>query len=130
MERLPALLLIEDDEDLRVALRRYLLREGYAVEIASSGDEAVEALRGGGCYDGIITDLHVPGLHDTAIIGALRALAPRVPIIVVTGALDPAREKKLMNDGAFRCFEKPVDIPVLLDAIRDATIESAKWRVA
>jgi DNA-binding NtrC family response regulator len=126
----PQVLLVDDDRAFRVAIQRYLVRAGYEVLAVDSGEEALETLRKGQRFEVVITDLRMPGVHGSALIRAVRKLDEHVAIIVLTGDLNADLERNLVEQGAFRCFEKTEDIEILIQAVRDAALESAKWKVA
>jgi CheY-like chemotaxis protein len=123
-------LLVDDDELPRKATQRGLTRAGYTVLALSSGEEAIDAMRSGQRFDVILTDFHMPGLHGREMIKAIRALDPHVPIVFLTGSLNAESQAALSKDGAFDCLQKPVDNELLIQVVRDAVLESDKWKVA
>ncbi|HEU4781190.1 MAG TPA: response regulator [Steroidobacteraceae bacterium] len=82
-------LLIDDDPTLIESLRSALTDEGHKVTSASGGHAGIEAFRtaqGGGMpFDIVITDLAMPDVDGRQVVGSLRDLSPRTPIIVLTG---------------------------------------------
>ena len=96
------ILLIEDD-DLAVELTRaILIDKGFASErtvTASSMREAAVALRGGG-IDLVLADLTLPDAYGLEVIRRCRAIAPNVPIIVLTGCTDIELALEALTIGA------------------------------
>jgi CheY-like chemotaxis protein len=129
-ETFPQVLLVDDDRAFRVAIQRYLVRAGYDVVAVDSGEEALDTMRNGKQFAAVLTDLRMPGIHGSTLIRAVRNLDEHVAIIVLTGDLNAELERSLVEKGAFRCFEKTEDIEILIQAVRDAALESAKWKVA
>jgi len=129
-EWLPRVLLVDDERVLRVAIQRCLVRAGYQVLSADSGEEALEALREGKQFEAIVTDLRMPGIHGSKLIRSVRELDAHVAVVVLTGDLNAELERSLIAEGAFCCLEKTVDIDILIQAVRDAALESAKWQIA
>jgi two-component system response regulator PhoP len=77
------LLLVEDEQQLREQLAQQLQREGYAVDSAADGREALY-LAGEFAYDLAVVDLGLPGLDGLSVIRKLREQQHRFPILVLT----------------------------------------------
>jgi CheY-like chemotaxis protein len=111
------ILLVEDDLDVRDALAETLRDEGYAVECATDGVEALSYLRGGGRPGLILLDLMMPRMSGSEF----RQVQKKDPMlahypVVLLSADSRMREKAvaLETDGAVR---KPIDIDELLTVI-------------
>ena len=101
-------LLVEDRADVRRALREYLAHLGYAVLAAASPSEALAiAGRHGERIDVLLTDVNMPGGSGTDLADAVRAVRPRVRVVLMSGyAPDPAmRERMGLLGAAF--LQKP-----------------------
>ena len=122
MERTPekcGVLVVEDDPAIRRLERMVLEREGYEVEIASDGIEAVLKL-GLVDYDVIILDLMMPNLDGFAFIDTLAENAPdRLRRIIVTSAASPALIRERLKGRTFDVLPKPFDIWDLSRRVRD-----------
>ena len=94
-------LLVEDDAMNRLVARELLAEFPVEVDEADDGEKAVEAATGGS-YALILMDLQLPGIDGLAATRAIRARAPKVPILALTAnAFDEDRERCLaagMND--------------------------------
>ena len=96
-----------------------LEREGYTVEIAADGVEAVLKL-GLVDFDVIILDLMMPNLDGFAFMETLHANAPeRLKRIIVTSAASPAIIRTRMKGDPFAILPKPFDIKELSSRVRD-----------
>ena len=95
------LLIIDDDELDRLAVRRCVLQAGLAarVEEAASAAEALERT-GRGSYDCILLDYYLPGESGIALLGELRQAAPETPVVIFTGRGDEDVAVELMKSGA------------------------------
>ena len=84
------ILVVEDDPLIRMILVEELLDAGYDVKEAATGDEAYELLAYiNPALSLLVTDIHMPGVHDGIALGAhVRACLPDVPIIYTTGRPD------------------------------------------
>jgi FixJ family two-component response regulator len=109
---------IEDDESIRLASFRLLRHAGYTVRTHSTGDEFLADPPGeGGC---IVLDLHLPGASGLELQEQLMVTPTPLPIVFVTGHGDVPQSVRAMKAGAVDFLTKPVDAPVLLDAVARA----------
>ena len=99
------ILLIEDDESIAAIERDYLVRSGFAVDIAATGDEGL-ALGRTGKYDLILLDLMLPGLDGFSACHALRK-ALDIPILMVTARQEDIDKIRSLGMGADDCITKP-----------------------
>ena len=114
------LLLVEDDVKLTRALRRGLEREGYAVDIADTGDAALAQARAGD-YDAIVLDVMLPGRDGFAVCEALRRGENWVPVLMLT-ARDHVKDRiRGLDAGADDYLVKPFDFGELLARLRALT---------
>jgi CheY-like chemotaxis protein len=112
-------LVVEDDPAIRRLVRMVLERDGYGVEIASDGVEAVLKL-GLVEYDVIILDLMMPNLDGFAFIETLAANTPeRLGRIIVTSAASPTIIRERLKGRPFDVLPKPFDIRDLSRRVRE-----------
>lgn len=84
---LASILLVDDEEMLRLIGQRMLQRLGYRCDVASSGAEALERLSApGAAYDLLITDLRMPGMSGFELADRLRATRRSIRVLVATGS--------------------------------------------
>jgi DNA-binding response OmpR family regulator len=115
---------VEDDMAIRRLVKMVLQREGYVVELAGDGVEAVLKL-GLVDYDVVILDLMMPNLDGFTLIEKLAANDPsRLRRIIVTSAASPTVIRERMKGRPFDLLPKPFDIGELARRVR-ACIESA-----
>ena len=104
----PLILVVDDDETQRKMLRKILVREGYDVEIAAGGREALEIFREKGA-DVVITDIKMPGMDGLQLFQEMKRLDKDVPVILITAYGDVQSAVQAMAEGAAYYLEKPVD---------------------
>jgi two-component system OmpR family response regulator len=132
------LLLVEDDVKLARALKRGLAREGYSVDLAGNGAEALAEARSND-YDAVVLDVMLPGLDGFSVCEELRRLENWVPVLMLT-ARDHVKDRiRGLDAGADDYLVKPFDFGELLarlralarrePAERPATIEVGDLRV-
>jgi two-component system, NtrC family, response regulator AtoC len=99
-------LVVDDEENLRLILRTFLRRQGYEVETAENGEEALPLIDGFG-PDFVITDVRMPRMGGMDLLSALRAKGNSATVIVMSayGSHDLAIEA--MQAGAYDYVSKP-----------------------
>jgi DNA-binding response OmpR family regulator len=112
-------LVVEDDPAIRRLVRMVLEREGYTVETAADGIEAVLKL-GLADYDVIILDLMMPHLDGFAFIETLNANDPqRLRRIIITSAASPTIIRTRMKGTPFAVLPKPFELRDLVGRVRE-----------
>src|SRR4051812_30484753 len=116
-------LVVDDELSLRKVLAATLQREGYEVQVASDGEEALAALDRDGA-DVVVTDLVMPKMDGLSLLRKVVVPHPDVPVIVVTahGRVDSAVEA--MKAGAFDFVTKPFEHGELKAIIAKAARQS------
>jgi two-component system, OmpR family, response regulator len=111
------LLLVEDDAKLVRALERGLGREGYAIDVARDGHQALQ-LAGANEYDVIVLDVMLPGPDGFAVCETLRMWGQRVPVLMLTARADVRDRIRGLNGGADDYLVKPFDFGELVARLR------------
>lgn len=120
----PLIALVDDDEDVRIALGRLARAAGMATQAYASGEAFLQAIDEF-APDCVVLDLHMPAMDGFAVQDALRRRGSRVPVVVLTGHDQPASRRRALALGARSYLCKPVDGEQLLAAIAAATQDSA-----
>jgi two-component system, OmpR family, response regulator len=111
------LLLVEDDEKLARGLARGLTREGYEIDVAHTGDDALEHAREHD-YDGVILDVMLPGLDGFSVCRELRRSEQWLPVLMLTARGDVSDRIRGLDAGADDYLVKPFDFGELLARLR------------
>lgn len=115
------ILVIDDDDQMRVLLRQVMEWAGYEVEEAENGREGMQKQRRQPT-DLVITDLIMPEQEGLETIGLLRKEFPRTKIIAISGGGRIGPEAYLpaaQELGADRVFSKPFDVRELAGAVKE-----------
>jgi two-component system OmpR family response regulator len=111
------LLVVEDEPDLAATLQKALAEEGFAVDLAADGDEALWHASSIP-YDALVLDLMLPGVDGWTVLQRLRASGSRVPVLVLT-ARDGCNDKvAALNTGADDYLTKPFAFAELVARLR------------
>jgi len=105
-------LIADDDDAFRFALRKALARLDYDVDEASGGEEALGKLRGRGGPDACLLDLHMDDMDGLEVLRRLGGVS-ETPVVVLTGHGSVQAAVEAMSLGAYSFLEKPVDADVL-----------------
>jgi two-component system KDP operon response regulator KdpE len=111
------ILVIDDEPAVRQTLARTLQAWGYAVRAASSGAEALAALRWG--PDVVLLDLMLPDLDGLEVMRQIRQRS-RVPVVILSAREEEAQKVRALDEGADDYVTKPVGMDELLARIRVA----------
>jgi two-component system, OmpR family, response regulator MprA len=115
--RMTRLLVVDDDPALSRTLRRALAVEGYAVDCAADGLEALDRL-GEGSYDAVVLDVSMPRLDGLAVCRQLRERRDRTPVLMLT-ARDEVRDRVSgLDAGADDYLVKPFALDELNARLR------------
>lgn len=113
-------ILIVDDEIISLEnISHFLTQQGYAVQIASSGSEAVSKLSQGH-FDLVITDLKMGDIDGIQVMKAAKELMPEAEVIIITGYATINSAVEVMAHGAFYYLPKPIKLNELHDIIKKA----------
>ena len=113
------ILVVDDEKNIRRALRMVLEPEGYAVTEAESAEEALRLLEAEPVDLGLF-DVRLPGLDGLALLARARELWRDLPIIVISGHAETTDVVEAMRRGAVDFFSKPVDRERVLVSVRNA----------
>ena len=111
------LLVVDDEESLRITTAAIFEKEGYIVDTASSGDEAIE-LMSKSDYDLVLTDLHMEGGDGLSVLNRIRQQAPLTISVVLTGFASVESAIAALQEGAYDYLIKPCDIETMKHTIR------------
>src|SRR4051812_11733880 len=122
----PIVLVVDDERAIRDSLRMILEYEGYRVEEAGGGAEAVAKVAST-APDAVILDVKMPEIDGLEVLRVLGARGYQMPVLVISGHGDVATAVEATKRGAFDFFEKPLQRDRVLLSLRNA-IESNRLR--
>jgi DNA-binding NtrC family response regulator len=104
-----SVLIVDDNEDLRFSLSSVVRKNGFSVETAASGNEALEIAHSS-VIDLAFLDIGLPDLHGISLISNLRQITPDMGIVMLTGLNDAKTAVEALKAGAFDYIVKPFDM--------------------
>ena len=116
------ILLIDDDKNIRQTLAIILQEEGYVVDTAENGKEAVEKSFAN-FYNLAIVDWRLPDVEGTRLLTQLKETTPKMAKIMLTGYPSMNNAVEAVNRHADAFLLKPVDVDELLKKIRELLIQ-------
>ncbi len=117
----PRILIAEDERHIRLALSLLLRQEGYEVEVAADGDEALHKLAhpAASPFHLLITDLQMPELGGLELIDRLHERRIAIPVIVITGYGNREVACKVRRRRCAAYLDKPFQPADLLRRVAD-----------
>ena len=110
-------LVVEDEADLARALRQALEEDGYAVDVARDGEDALHSARG--CdFDALVLDLMIPKRDGLGVLRELRAGGSKIPVLILTARDTVADKVRGLDSGADDYLAKPFEVDELLARVR------------
>jgi len=112
-----SILIVDDEENLRMTLSRILVKSGFNVTTASSGEEALRLIQAG-AFELAFIDLLMPGIGGLVLLAEMRKLYPEMPVLILTAhaTLDSAIEA--VRQGARDYLVKPADPQLLIARVK------------
>ncbi len=125
-----SVLVVDDEEPIRNALKKFLSQQGYDVVTASSGDEALRVLQRQK-ISVLLLDVRMPGRSGIDLVPQVLEMEPSIAVLMLTAVNDATTAALCMQRGAMDYLTKPIDLSDLARAIlrairrRDSQIEQA-----
>ncbi|MEM9553367.1 MAG: sigma-54 dependent transcriptional regulator [Acidobacteriota bacterium] len=113
------ILVVDDEASIRNSLRMILEFEGYRVDEAATGSEALTRVAEG-APDAVVLDVKMPGMDGLEVLSAFRERGYDMPVLVVSGHGDVETAVEATRRGAFDFFEKPLERDRVLLGLRNS----------
>jgi two-component system cell cycle sensor histidine kinase/response regulator CckA len=111
-----AILLVEDEDMVRAVAERALTRAGYDVTACPGGEEGLAAIAGGAVFDIVVSDVVMPGMDGPAMVRAIRAARPGIPVLFMSGYAEEQLRRDIdIPDMHF--IAKPFSVAAISDKV-------------
>jgi two-component system, NtrC family, nitrogen regulation response regulator NtrX len=114
-----SILIVDDEKAIRKTLSEILSYEGYKIEDAENGEEALKKLKEKS-YDVVLCDIKMPKVDGIEFLEKSKEINPDIPIIMISGHGTIETAVEAVKKGAFDYVAKPPDLNRLLITIRNA----------
>jgi two-component system nitrogen regulation response regulator NtrX len=118
LDKLVRILVVDDDETIRTTMKAILKDEGYQVDLASSGEEAIQ-LATNKTYNIALLDIRLPDMEGVELLKLMRDSVPRTRKVMVTGYPSMQNAIAALNKNADAYLLKPIDIEKLLALVKE-----------
>ena len=115
----PRLLIVEDDESLRLIVQMQLTKRGYETSSTPNAEQAIEVLKQS-CHNLVITDLHLPGMSGIELLKTIQLEFPGTAVIVLTAFGTVESAVAAMKAGALDYVTKPIHAHELISVVKYA----------
>jgi CheY-like chemotaxis protein len=113
------ILVVDDDSDAADSLAELFEMEGHEVQVAYSGEAAIEAYRTA-TFDIAFMDIMMPGKNGVESFFEIRRMRPGAQVYMMTGYSVDQLIRQAVDNGAMGVLEKPIDLDKVLAALEDA----------
>jgi len=118
MDKTARILVVDDDESVRKVLSLILEEEGYVVDTAENGKEAIEKSESK-CYNLALIDIRLPDMKGTKLLTAMKETTPKMAKIIITGYPTLKNAIETVNKGADAYILKPFNMDNILETIKE-----------
>ncbi len=115
------ILIVDDENEMRLALKATLEREGYKTQQAAEGASGLSRFQEGG-FDLVISDVKMPEMNGVELLRAIKKQSPKTEVIMMTAYGDIDNAVETMKEGAFDYLLKPFSADVLVSAVNRALL--------
>ena len=115
-------LLVDDEQDFLDAMATRMKDRGMDVSATTSAADALKLVESG-AYDAVVLDLMMPEMDGLEVLKAIKEKRPEVQIILLTGHATVQKGVEAMRFGAMDFIEKPADLKVLTEKIKQASAQ-------
>ena len=118
MDKHARILIVDDDENIRKTMKAILENEGYLVDMATNGKEAVQKTNDT-TYNLALLDIRLPDMEGVELLKLMKNNVPRTRKIMVTGFPSMQNAIGAINKNADGYLVKPVDVEKLLETVKE-----------
>ena len=112
------IIIVDDDENIRKTMQTILEDEGYVVDLAATGNEAIEMTQET-AYNIALLDIRLPDMEGVELLKLIKDNVPRTRKIMVTGYPSMQNAISALNKNADAYLVKPVDVEKLLNMVKE-----------
>lgn len=122
-----SILVVDDDENIRLVLNRALEKAGYRVSTAKSAEEALSVLQRS-FFHVVITDIMMAEMSGIELLGQIKEMNSLMQIYIMTAHSTLPHVIQCMKGGAYDFFEKPLQLKDIITSLSEAARRAARWK--
>jgi two-component system nitrogen regulation response regulator GlnG len=107
-EYIPRILIVDDEEEIRLILSSILKKEGFKVITAPDGEQAMKKMSLD-TPDAVLLDVRMPGISGMDVLKKIKAIDSNLPVVIVTAYADTHQVVQAIKEGAYDYLVKPFD---------------------
>lgn len=112
------ILIVDDEESLRLTLRLRLTAQGFNILLAEDGEAALEQLKAHSNIDLVLLDINMPKMDGIETLGHITQMYPNVEVMMLTGFADFSTAIECLKKGAKDYLVKPIEVTELVTRVR------------
>ena len=120
------ILVVDDDDDVRLLLQQLLTDAGHYVSIEPDGESALAALERS-YFQVVFTDICMPEVDGITLLNEVKSYNPLIQVYIMSAFSNSEYVIQCMRGGAYDYFEKPIVIERILEAVDEASHRAARW---
>jgi len=113
------ILIVDDEEIARNNMRYFFAKDGYSVQTAANGREALQRFESGAVFDVVITDLKMDEMDGIKLLERVTKISPDTNVILVTGYATVSTAVDALRKGATHYLSKPLNLDELRGVVRE-----------
>ena len=110
------ILIVEDEDTVRMVAERALARHGYKITTACDGEEGLDAVKGGGQFDLVVSDVVMPSMDGPAMAREIRKLVPDLPVLFMSGYAEEQLRRQIDIENV-HFIPKPFSVQQISDKV-------------
>ncbi len=122
------ILIVDDEVDITTTLKRYLVFEGFDVDVTNDPYSALKMVHDNN-YLMVISDISMPGMNGIELLRRIKEYNGMIQVVMITGYVTLDNILNCLRLGADDCFLKPIrDLDELKKAVNECTTKLNKWK--
>ena len=119
------ILVVDDERDICRMISNILKEEGYKVDKAYDGEQAIRKVKARG-YNLMLLDYKLPDIDGINVLKEIRRIKPSLKVIMISAYGSPSIKSMAKKLGAYRFLDKPFDLNRLIKIVKDALAEKVR----
>ena len=120
------ILVVDDDDNIRLVIKQSLSKLGHHVSIAQSAEEALSMIERS-FFHVVISDIQMADMTGIDLLREIKELNALIQVYIITAHSNLPHVIQCMKGGAYDYFEKPLEIEAVITSINEASRRAGRW---